>query len=49
MSHYGDTAKEDKLDSYGNVVGCNLHYHAEFDEANKQFLKKTLAVSSATP
>jgi hypothetical protein len=49
MSRYGDPTREDKFDSYGNVVGCYLRYRAEFDETNKQFIQKTLAVSSAQP
>lgn len=48
MSRYGDPTREDKFDSYGNIVGCYLRYRAEFDEANKQFVQKTLSVSSAT-
>jgi hypothetical protein len=47
MSRYGDPPLEDKFDIYGNVVGCYLCYRAEFDEENKQFIQKTLAVRSA--
>lgn len=37
MSRSGDSIKEDKVDSSGNVVGCYLRYRAQFDEVSQQF------------